>query len=200
MEGFHSTKEGFKEDTQSTGSSRNGRFHSTKEGFKVPSNSFVLTPRMEFPFHQGRFQGQGQRRQHDRGRDVSIPPRKVSRDCVLIFYSFRAISFHSTKEGFKGSISRACKGQGQSFHSTKEGFKGAIAEIEKEATAVSIPPRKVSRLERRKDAEGMRRSFHSTKEGFKARCPCSTPPFAISFHSTKEGFKVDSAPLRWLHG
>ena len=98
---FHSTKEGFKVPSPAASVRRPASFHSTKEGFKEkagrardgPTRVVSIPPRkvsrvavaaflllrMEFPFHQGRFQGRERNGRTSAASLVSIPPRKVSR-------------------------------------------------------------------------------------------------------------------------
>ena len=124
LNGFHSTKEGFKGERRGAEEGARGRvsipprkvsrkswivaglcedlcFHSTKEGFKVQQGTGQDPVSAVFPFHQGRFQGMPRHWPSGRRFLVSIPPRKVSRplfpnDPHNIFRCF-----HSTKEGFK---------------------------------------------------------------------------------------------------
>ena len=55
----------------------------------------------EFPFHQGRFQGNTPQASGSSRSDISIPPRKVSRLRRSALIMLRRRYFHSTKEGFK---------------------------------------------------------------------------------------------------
>ena len=123
--GFHSTKEGFKEDRKIRGLAWVAGFHSTKEGFKASPGREGHREVCPFPFHQGRFQGRGSPTAMSSTRLVSIPPRKVSRRAVgCVYEGGERFPFHQGRF------------QGPRVHGRRGVQEG-----------VSIPPRKVSRSE-----------------------------------------------------
>ena len=120
-----------------------------------------------------------------RGRDpVSIPLRKVSRRPGTFATSGASRCFHPSKEGFKGfhRLFSTLWSIG-SFHPSKEGFKEGNIIGCKSLGLVSIPLRKVSRVEENAEYTRGLQSFHPSKEGFKAWAWTRTPFSLFSFPS-----------------
>ena len=159
LECFHSTKEGFKGLSVWPTLRRSACFHSTKEGFKDCNVSGVKLSARCFHSTKEGF--------------------KVLR--IVRIKQFQ-ICFHSTKEGFKVLYWLLVNYVNlHSFHSTKEGFKGRCGEVHGGGSAVSIPPRKVSRAAAPDDQVARKLRFHSTKEGFKGHILVLDVPVAQEF-------------------
>ena len=169
-------------------------FHSTKEGFKAPPAPSLWSASSRFPFHQGRFQGHTTTFYCHFCASFHSTKEGFKGVAVKWAQQVRPSGFHSTKEGFKGSPkSTWCKPSIWVSIPPRKVSRRKPASPASRPRSVSIPPRKVSRSACRCGKRNAQVGFPFHQGRFQGtRSIRSRFSVSSSFHSTKEGFKVRS--------